>query len=157
MKFRNYITIISLIITGNFLIGQSTTGSFVYDEAGRLIQANLGDSTIISYQYDLGGNMILRSVEKQTTSIEQISSSAGIYLSPNPMNEILNISIPEDKHKDFSLRLVDALGKNFIMSQKGTLNSEGGIALTLSGLPSGTYILQLIIDQRMYVDKIIKM
>ncbi len=54
--------LVFLVIWVHPIAAESTTITYTYDDAGRLIRAAYGDGTIISYTYDAAGNLLTRLV-----------------------------------------------------------------------------------------------
>jgi len=81
--------------------------------------------------------------------IENYTELQDISVYPNPVNDLLNIQLPENKN--YEIHLFDLSGKELLFLQ----NDENKQQLNLSDLPSSVYVL-LVIDRKNNQSKMIK-
>ena len=60
----------------------SNSQSYTYDSAGRLIQVNYGDGTILKYTYDPNGNILSTKTSRQDGIFRDSFETALAYLNP---------------------------------------------------------------------------
>jgi Secretion system C-terminal sorting domain/Domain of unknown function (DUF4397) len=77
-------------------------------------------------------------------------SSKNIKLYPNPVNNVLNVNIP-DNYSKAKIKITDLLGKE-VMSSDNFVTTK----IDVSKLSSGLYFINLGIDDKNYVQKFIK-
>ena len=157
MKTYKYIFLFIFTLVGLNLNSQVTSQSFTYDNAGRLIQATLNDSIAIIYQYDDGGNMTLRQVGRSSPNVIDTYVVGSIQMSPNPVDQRLNIYIPEVQGVAFQIQIMDALGRYALYTRQGNFPANGQMTIDVNGMASGTYVILVIADEQIFVDKMIKM
>lgn len=76
------------------------------------------------------------------TNINQLTVFSGAEISPNPANEVLNITFKAMPDKDISLIVINSLGQTVktIKIKSGTTDK---ISIDLDGLANGLYVLNL--------------
>lgn len=87
-----------------------------------------------------------------TTSIKAQKNQTTFILSPNPTNEILNIS-SNLKTNGFKIEVIDALGKILISEEYKELNQT---SINVSNLNSGIYFIKVISGENNSTKKFIK-
>ena len=92
--------------------------------------------------------------EKIITSLNKASHNE-IKIFPNPFNDLLNIKFASPIEPDSKIIISNMSGKHLI--QTNTLFSENQIAIDVSSLSRGIYILTIILADKIYSKKIIKM
>ncbi|MBI3235440.1 MAG: T9SS type A sorting domain-containing protein, partial [Bacteroidetes bacterium] len=83
--------------------------------------------------------------------IQTAKNSIRAEIYPNPTNDILNIDASQFK-SNYMIRLVDLSGKTLYTHQQ----SAAGSTLDMSGLPAGSYIIELSSNDDIYRQMIIK-
>lgn len=120
-----------------------------FDQLSRLSNVNFATNNKITYQYDEVGNRIGKSVtNNQSTDISNKIPHLGIKLYPNPTSESFCISGFEEYA---SLRLTDISGKMILSKQVS--NNE---IISISPLPKGIYIVELITKKGVFNKKLLK-
>ncbi len=89
-----------------------------------------------------------------TTSAEEENFLAEIGIYPNPVKDELFVQLPSLYQGELRIVLINALGQT-IESQ--VANGQSQVAIDMSDLPLGWYILQLQLGEEQYSQKIIKM
>lgn len=86
------------------------------------------------------------SIDYSTLGIDTISSEGNtirINMYPNPVENILNVSVESRMQKDFSLTLTSINGKQLLSTNA---NSSGVTVINLESLSSGIYIVNIFQD-----------
>ena len=78
----------------------------------------------------------------------------GLNVYPNPVNDILNIESQEVSLEGASIQLLDVSGR--IVKEIKNINQANFYQMNLSDLVSGVYMVQVQVDSRLSVTKIIK-
>lgn len=131
-----------------FLFSQ-TVETNSYDVFNHLEKITNSNGDTISYQYDEVGNRIGMIVtSNQGTGLSNDISQLGVKLYPNPTSESFCISGFEDIA---SLRLTDISGKVILAKQV----SDNEI-ISISSLPKGIYIVELITKKGVIKKKLLK-
>lgn len=90
---------------------------------------------------------------RELTSAEEISSqSTRFKVSPNPASQYLQVEILQPVSAAMDFRIVDLRGR---LISAGTI-SEQNANLNLSAFASGTYFLQLVSEEGIFVQKFVK-
>ena len=80
----------------------------------------------------------------QVTSVQEVITSNGVGVWPNPGNGQFNILLKDPVTEDFAWTVVNLMGSKVA---EGVLNAgttaNGTFSMNLSGLSNGMYILQL--------------
>ena len=131
----------------------SFTEKFVYDQAGRLIEAMYGDSLKFTFEYDLSGNMTKRSVVNTTsTSRKEHIQQTNWKVYPNPFQADIFLST-EGQVQNTSVQLYDLSGRMLLVENIKNLTEY---SLSTEYLISGAYLLKIIDVNRSEIHKIIK-
>jgi YD repeat-containing protein len=143
-----FILFLVTLIELAFIEAQSIK-TYQFDNLGRINKVTNLNATTITYQYDEVGNRIGMIVtNNQTTDISYNISQLGVELYPNPTSESFCISGFED---NAALRLTDISGK--VILAKQVLDNE---IITISLLPKGIYIVELITKKGIVEKKLLK-
>jgi hypothetical protein len=91
------------------------------------------------------------------TSIIENSSAASVSVFPNPVNDMATVNFSIDTESDVTLYVTDAQGRMVMMLQQTTAMNSGThrVEWNAAGLASGIYFLNLNIDGRNHVQRII--
>lgn len=120
-----------------------------YDSKNQLIKIQKSNGNIITYEYDEVGNRISKIVIKdQITDINNSITNPSVKLYPNPTSESFYISGFEGLA---TLKLIDISGKVILTKQ---VSSEDKISI--STLPKGIYIVELITKKKVIKMKLVK-
>ena len=90
---------------------------------------------------------------------QQIFKEAGfdvVSVYPNPTNGALNVSVINYSDQLMSYEVFDIMGKKHIAGSLSAMQGENKIALNLSNLNPGTYILLLRSDKTVKQFKVVK-
>lgn len=90
------------------------------------------------------------SITDDLTSVEEVNGEQ-IRIFPNPATAEVNIQLPE-VFKDYRFRLVNAMGE--VLMEKHLLNSY--LTVDMEELGSGMYLMEFILDDRVYRKKVMK-
>jgi len=126
-------------------------------------------SQTVNYAYDPDGNRISRTIvlstlrsaqqnntnkeETAPTYVEQIAADLQVKIYPNPTKGLLQVEIiGNEKDNNTPIAIFNQSGQQVFTTQtEGKLTS-----VDLSGVPTGTYIMRLIIREKSEIYKIIK-
>ena len=76
-----------------------------------------------------------------------------IRIFPNPVNDVLNISLPENINGKATISILDILGKEI---QKTSFAAVSELSISTTSLASGIYFIKLKLDAEVYVKKILR-
>ncbi len=85
-------------------------------------------------------------IQNSTLGIDTISTESNtirIKMYPNPVENILNVSVESNQQKDFSLTLTSVDGKRLLST---TANTSGVTVINLENLSAGIYLLNIFQD-----------
>ena len=85
--------------------------------------------------------------------LDEIVSEFEVY--PNPASTNVNINIDLKKNSNVSIQLVDVTGKLVRTADYGSLNGFYVLPLDISGLNSGLYMINFIVDNNLITQKLI--
>lgn len=74
-------------------------------------------------------------------------------LFPNPVTNVLNIKIQSNQNVDAVLKVIDINGKEILQQNLKTIKGETQQSIDVSAFAKGMYLIQLISDKGMVVDK----
>ena len=89
------------------------------------------------------------------TSVDQISEEPIIVFFPNPANELVTIRVINSELTKVSLKITDAYGR-IIIEKTGSREKDYMENFSLRHIDSGMYFLEVKIDNRKYVRKLLK-
>ena len=88
--------------------------------------------------------------------IDELDEVENIEVFPNPASKQLYIQLKAHQVKNMELRLLDVTGKEVLIRQENKLSKgQNVLSLNISTLPAGFYQLQLMIDGKMAVEKVV--
>jgi len=87
-------------------------------------------------------------------SAELMNDYLNIY--PNPVTELLNITLFSNTQQDVTIELMDLQGKLIESRIEKTFIGNNSFQLNLNGRPSGIYFIRMTTDKGIYNNKIIK-
>lgn len=164
-----YLLLMATVIVNENIVSTSSYSATVNVTGGwgdYLIEWSTGDSGSDITLYDLApgfysvtvtdelGNEITVYFEVEDTSATydpSIFKTANIY--PNPTSDILNIEYQFHQSVDYSLSFYNILGKE-IFNRNGQSN-EIITTQDLGGLPSGVYLMNISIDGKSWVERVV--
>ncbi|MEO8147196.1 MAG: T9SS type A sorting domain-containing protein [Bacteroidia bacterium] len=89
------------------------------------------------------------------SGITENESALSVSVYPNPANDVINIKWNKVKSNDFTIALVDELGREIYMYREN--NSNAGLksrTIDTSTFPSGIYLLRIADDNTTYTQKV---
>lgn len=95
-------------------------------------------------------------VYTKTVTIRNEGRGKGFYAWPNPVTDVLNVTLNQTKAEKLMLRVVDFNGRTIRSNQFNTVRGINQISLNFSGLASGMYIIQVTGGESTLTQKIIK-
>jgi hypothetical protein len=107
-------------------------------------------SSVSSYKDDALWSHFKNIVEDCSAAIEDIGLEEGIAVYPNPVTDNIRIVLPENVHRA-SFTLYDMQGKVLINQNIGRQET-----ISVEKLPKGSYIYNVMIDNRQYRGTILK-
>lgn len=141
--------------------------SFLFDGAWGHTQIpsvnkELSATTLVDkyYEYDYSrvylGPIAVSNASGRSGSLET-SSTSEVQLSvyPNPVNEILNVTLPEQASGNVEVKVFDITGKNLQMSVESDAKQKV-ISIDTKGLKKGTYVVRVRTGGKLYSQKFIK-
>ncbi len=86
------------------------------------------------------------------TGLYNVSQDLNFTISPNPTHGLLQVDLSSENFNQAGLYLYDVSGKRLM----NTLTEDNINSLDLSGYPTGIYLLQIVIEGRTSISKIVK-
>ncbi|MBE0640531.1 MAG: hypothetical protein IH599_00750, partial [Bacteroidales bacterium] len=130
---------VDFYVDGN-LIGMDSTSPFSYDY---LSTAGTHILHCVAYD-DMGDSAISATVTINVTTGFDIPEFAGhLNVFPNPVQDIMQLSLLTDEHAALSYRLTDVLGQEIMAASAGVITGEYRTSIDFQKYPSGIYILEL--------------
>lgn len=134
----------TLILLPGERYGVLLESSVLFNDSVEVDYFSLNTEEISNTQY------VEVTVEGFLSTVKLDEKSLAIY--PNPTSEALIVNLPSSEGQVKRLRLIDVLGKAVI--SKDYSNEEYN--LNIANLQSGTYLLEVIHEGNIYIEKIIK-
>ncbi|MBN2595266.1 MAG: T9SS type A sorting domain-containing protein [Marinifilaceae bacterium] len=147
-------------LSGNIFKADFVTATFGEYGAIYALATNECGSKENRYYFELVGGIDPHMEAKKNSlsatklNFESTNVITSIAIYPNPVEDIVNIQIPENliTNNNYSIEIYNLTGK--LLIKKKVENNTNSI--DLSNSPSGTYIVKLITDQEIITKKIIK-
>ena len=95
-------------------------------------------------------------VYTKTVTIKNEGRGKAFYAWPNPVTDVLNVSLNQTKPERLMLRVVDYNGRTLRSNAFNTVRGLNQVSLNFSGLPAGMYIIQITGGETTLTQKIIK-
>lgn len=147
---------VELYIDGTF---HSSTSTWPYKMPVRTDTLHTCDHQLIARAVDNAGNFaddtitIYKTGSPCTiaTAINEQNRSSEMHLFPNPVTDVLNVSITGDKIQ--SIRIFDALGKEKIVQQ---VSSSDKASMYTNDLANGVYMIKVVCEKGSFVKRFAK-
>ena len=125
--------------------------------SGTVLGVATGTATITYSVTDACGTTAVTKTITITGSLSEhtvLGSNSGlaVTLSPNPANDIINISCSLNGAGNVSVNILDLSGSK-IYGQQAYVNKTGSISIPLNNIAAGVYLVEVMADG----DKIVKM
>jgi SprB repeat/Secretion system C-terminal sorting domain len=92
---------------------------------------------------------------KSLTDIEEVTGLTYFNYSPNPTNSNVKITLQLTEPQMISVNLIDALGK-IIETKSSIFTSVYDTEFEVPSLPPAIYLLQIVVGQKQWVEKVVK-
>jgi hypothetical protein len=87
----------------------------------------------------------------EALTLNKTFTTENISISPNPVNDILHIEIPDENTCLYDVSILNDIGVEMkIFSSAGTLEFD------VSELPSGVYFVKIFADDKFFIGKFFK-
>jgi len=144
-----YALCLGILLTG-FMQAQSVSQTVLANSgatisgASNTLSFTLGEPVIglITNGESLGQGFWLSSIEEILLSNDDFELESSTSVFPNPVRDVLSISFQDLTGQDFRIAVHDILGRTVL--EKEITSSSSAERLSLGGLTSGTYLVQLI-------------
>lgn len=104
--------------------------------------------------YAVGWDGSRKLVYSNNTSVKNISENLDVKCSPNPVTDILKINNTELKAEKADYHILNSCGQQI---RNGTLPANVNVwEINFSEMPAGLYFLQIRLNDKMYLQKIVK-
>jgi len=157
--FKTLILICIVFASSINLIGQNRVNfDLTYDKTGQLILEDMSEYFWTQFMYDKDGNrtrkytysQIIGGVEdKENTNINNIS------VFPVPASNFITVELTLQKADFVSFSIISVDGKKHYSENKHMEVGENSHKINLSNLPNGSYVLELIYNDRKYSSVIV--
>jgi len=98
----------------------------------------------------------LRQLELSSSTNDLANSATSMEIFPNPVSSNLSLAVQCDGSRNVTLMVYNMLGENVYMIQDNCDGGEYTKGIDLSFLPGGIYLLNVTIDDKRVVRKLIK-
>ncbi len=133
---------------GNVLVAGSTQSSSGIATAGSLQPELVGSQDAFLVKFNIFGS-------KSEINQQDQDKTASISVYPNPASNLVNIDLNKATNEIATLKIVNTLG-SIIYTEKVSGIGEIHKSFDLSNCPSGTYIVQIVSDNEMHSQVVIK-
>ncbi len=148
---RYCILLLMALITGHIGLTQSLSQSVLcssgesFSDGTISLDFVLGE--LVSESYSVEGTMLCQGFlnpEPDLTAVNEMPISTDeVNVFPNPLNEILYVSIDGD-HKASRVEVIDMQGNTLFMNSE----IEVPMSISLSHLPAGIYMLRIVFENQ---------
>jgi hypothetical protein len=153
-----------------FVVERSSNGS----DFAEVAQVNASESsnpihsyTVNDQLYNVNSNIVyyrLRIVDKDgkynyskiiPVKLDQPVNSISVY--PNPVDNYAIVNLYSDKPGNGMLRLIDEAGRQILMKSFTVIGGNNNLTVDqLGNLPKGVYVIQVMLNNNLYNQKIVK-
>lgn len=84
------------------------------------------------------------------TSTIKVQKAGKLAIFPNPTRSIVNIKLPQLHFGKVAYSIADISGKKIVQHMELAMNNEDIIIVDCEAFPKGTYIISVIVDQKVY-------
>jgi hypothetical protein len=95
-------------------------------------------------------------VYTKTIPIRNEGRGKAFFAWPNPVKDVLNVTLTQTKAENLMLRVVDYNGRTLRSNQINTVRGINQVSLNFNGLPAGMYVIQITGGETTLTQKIIK-
>jgi hypothetical protein len=141
-----------------FLTVTGGTGAYSYTWSNGTVQSYITGAAAGSYTVIVrDGNhcSLIKAYNLGATGIAQGLLEDAIHFYPNPVGEVLNIDFRQELTQ-YEIALYDLSGRLIRRLGQGSTHSGEMLSISLSGIPSGVYMLNLTSEQGVYRKKLIR-
>jgi hypothetical protein len=89
-------------------------------------------------------------------TIRNEGKGTAFYAWPNPVNDVLNLTLNQTKPERLQIRVVDMNGRTMRANEFNTVRGLNQISLNFSSLPRGMYMIQVTGGETTLTQKIMK-
>ncbi len=90
------------------------------------------------------------------TGVEEFNADAIMFVKPNPVQDMLTLTLSENIKGDIVIIVTDFIGRK-IMEQSIEINPNNPIQIQTSSWNSGAYLVHVFYNKRRYTQKVMKM
>lgn len=94
---------------------------------------------------------VLDGFDPRTTSVAEREKVPGIALFPNPTDQWVTLQLPAQLSGTKQVRVLDLSGRSV---REHTFHTEQELRLDLSGVPNGTYVLEVLVAGSRFTDRV---
>ena len=150
----------------HFIVQRSKDGLSGWENIGR-VEGSGNSTDLIAYHYTdlapLKGHNYYRLIQVDYDGTEALTPMDWVLFNvedqldyvifPNPTNSELNIQFQHEYDGDIAIQLMDMKGRILKTIDKTHILSE---KINMEGLPQATYILKIIYENKVFVEKVVK-
>ena len=132
----------------------SAQGTSVITENNLLVRQTIGQQSVVGTH---ANDMIIQQGFQQSfwfQHINSISHEIEISMYPNPFKEVINFQFSELVDEDLHIKVYDIMGRIVFFDKKAS--SGNLVAIHLTSLPDGEFLIHLSTSKINYFTKIIK-
>ncbi len=120
---------------------------------GRILALSAGN---VANTHDEFYSLIAEFGPDTTTAISPLRNDFALRLQPQPVTDILEISLSLDQPGDLALTLIDLQGRTVLRQNRAAVLGENRFYLDLGSYPAGVYVLRAESNGRAAVQKVVK-
>ena len=145
---------IEIMVTGGSApYNYSIDGGQAFSNSQFFTDLDIGE--YIVFVEDANGCVIETTVVITSVSTSSIDHRLILDLAPNPTSDITYLSVNNLAHQEINISLIDILGRTIKTYENSSILGSNKIALDVSEIVSGTYLIRLDVDGQVAVRKLI--
>ncbi len=120
---------------------------------GRILALSVGN---VPNSHDEFYSLIAEFGPDTTTSIQTVHNDFAFHLQPQPVTDILEVSLNLPQPGDLAFTLIDLQGRTVLRQNREAILGDNRFSLDMGSFPAGVYVLRVESNGRAAVQKVVK-